>query len=138
MKPRAVELSERDRYLIVNVDLGGDAHKFAGGTYDRVHFSGMSYAVMEHCVKLGWLKKEDTQNSSPSVGQFLEFLKHNAGFNAHGYIISPERRDTRISIEGVHGRSGNRRPNLHQLENFTQLCRYADEFRLNPPYAWWD
>lgn len=137
MKTKLVDLEERDRYLKVNVDFRS-SREFSSGAYEVARFSEMSSSVMEHCIEKGWLEKTSRQRDSPTAQEFLEFLQENPGFHAHGYVVHPEAGHTRIIIEGLHARAGSRRPTLEQLDRFSALCRWATEFGLNPPYAWWD
>lgn len=74
------------------------------------------------------------QNNSPTVKEFLEFLKENPSFYAIGYMVSPDRPDYRISIEGVEAKSCTKK----ELSNFRKMFRLADEYEENPPRAWYD
>lgn len=79
----------------------------------------------------------DAQNDSPYAGEFKEFIDKYPEITAHGYAISPERRDYRISIEGIEycGSVSDEMRN-----DFINLCRYADEFicENNQLYCWYD
>jgi hypothetical protein len=77
---------------------------------------------------------DEQQNDSPTVKDFLEFLKRNPSFYAIGYIISPNRPDYRISIDGVEAKSCTKA----ELVNFRKIFRKADLYIEKPPHAWYD
>jgi hypothetical protein len=65
------------------------------------YFEGLPLEVLEKLVKHK-LVEMGPWNSCAGVAElFLPFLRRNPSFTAHGYAISPERRDCRITIEGV-------------------------------------
>ena len=78
----------------------------------------------------------DKQNEAPTLGEFLEFMKLHPEFKAHGYIVSNDRDDRRITIEGLEGTAKDEL----SLTEFKNLCEYADEFRCENGncFSWWD
>lgn len=91
----------------------------------------------------------DSQNNSPTIEQFYEFAqefaeiyKINNGFTFHGYAISPERKDCRISIEAIEINSLQPLPSkaLSLFLDYLVIYRKADSFKMEETrlYAWWD
>lgn len=65
------------------------------------YFEGLPLNVLEKLVNHKLVETE-LWNSCDGVAKlFLPFLRRNPGFTAHGYAISPEQKDCRITIEGV-------------------------------------
>jgi hypothetical protein len=90
----------------------------------------------EKCIAEGWMDPEDTQNSSPTAGEIVKFCKANPAFIMHGYVVSPHRDDTRVSLEGVRAV---KKPTAKQVKAFAEMFRCADDFTLAPDYyAWYD
>jgi len=66
-------------------------------------FEGMGIVAAEALIANGFLDPEKTQNESPTVREFIDFAKDHldADFRFHGYVVGPERKDCRVSIEGI-------------------------------------
>jgi hypothetical protein len=64
-------------------------------------------------------------------------MKSNPKFTAHGYAVSHERSDYRVSIEGV---SCNKPYTKKELADFVHLCRRVDDLVIEDKklYSWWD
>ena len=88
-------------------------------------------------IKEGFLDPESSQNDSPTAQEFCEFIREHPDFVAHGYLISAEREDCRITLEGIKS-TGDSIPK--DRGEFVKLCRRAHEFRVESGrlYAWWD
>jgi len=77
-------------------------------------------------------------NECPGVAAlFLPFLETHTGFTAHGYVVSPERPDSRVTVEGIE------KADLLMKEeviDFAYAFRGADDFELVNDYArcWYD
>jgi len=101
------------------------------------HFENLTLKQFESLVDNRFIDLEDVQNLSPSAGDFLEFMRSHSKVTAHGYVVSHERQDCRVSIEGL-SYKGKVSKNL--LLDFVHLCREADEFVAddNHLYSWWD
>lgn len=69
------------------------------------HFEGLSLETAEALIKQGFLDLKETQNESPTVGEFIIFAQDHpdADFKFHGYVVGPEREDCRVSFEGIEG-----------------------------------
>jgi hypothetical protein len=81
---------------------------------------------------LGLLDLEQSQNDSPTIGEFMEFMEAHDNVEAHGYVIT-NREDARLSIEGL------RLPDetdKQTIIEFLLFCKNADE--LSEYYSWWD
>ena len=48
-----------------------------------------------------FIDPNEAQNCCPCVSEIKDFMEKYPMFTAHGYIVSPERDDYRVSIEGV-------------------------------------
>lgn len=89
---------------------------------DHVRFEGLTVEVLEKLIKLKFADPSETQNESPSIKEFLEYMKeHDA--TAEGYIISAARGDYRVSVEGVSQVA----TDLTSRRTFFDTFRHADE-----------
>ncbi len=114
-----------------------------GGTRD---VSFIPVGVLEELIKRGYMKKDGTQNSSPTVEKFMEFMrkwnKKGIDVRAYGYEISGRRSDVRITIEGLVIPPAQPVPfkpdSLWKefAEDWNAVNRGADE--LNDRRSWWD
>jgi hypothetical protein len=105
-----------------------------GGTK---HFENMSVNTLAKLLENNFIDPDDTQNSSPTVEEFFEFMKQYPKMKAHGYAVSHERPDYRISIEGL---SLEGKYTKKMLLDFVHFARQSDEFTAdeNGLYCWWD
>ena len=122
-------VKRRDEILFGTADID---YKFGGTQY----FRGIDCNILEQLLEEDFIDPEECQNCSPSTEEFFEFMKKHPEFTAHGYAVSPDRSDYRITIEGIEADEDCN--NQEALEDFIGLCRFADEFCIHPPYAWWD
>lgn len=80
---------------------------------------------------------EEAQNSSPTIGEFIDFMTLYPKFKAHGYIVTPDRSDYRISLEGLQTEE-----KLTKIEMvaFSNKFHNADDFWIeeHSAYCWWD
>ena len=98
---------------------------------DYARFSGMNAECLQELVDNGFADLDETQNDSPDIKTYLDFLKDHSKYSnltLHGYIITPTREDVRVSIEGPEGDLGQ-----DDLPDFATLFRYADEFSIDTP-----
>lgn len=123
------EEQDKERCELVGVD----AKNFFGGC---ASFSGMTYKTLKTLVDKGYADPEDNTNGSTTLGEYLEFMKTHPRFRAHGYVISNDRDDRRITVEGL----ASSNITLNELYDFIALERYADEFEATQSYcrSWWD
>ena len=87
------------------------------------HFENLSSDTLQTLVDKGYADLDDKQNDAPTLGEFLSFMKQYPEFTAHGYVVSNDRNDRRISIEGLEGNTTDE----HVIEAFKELSEYADE-----------
>lgn len=123
------EEQDKERCKLVGVD----TKNFFGGC---ASFSGMNYKTLQELVDKGYADPEDNTNGSTTLGEYLEFMKEHPRFKAHGYVISNDREDRRITIEGLEAK----RVTIKEMVAFTDLDRMADEFEATQLYcrSWWD
>jgi hypothetical protein len=71
------------------------------GSYAPFPAGGITWEQLNELVQVGAADPEQTQNASPTIGEFLDQL---AAFGTRirfiGYIIYPPRNDCRVSVEG--------------------------------------
>lgn len=101
------------------------------------YFHDFDAITLKQLIKAGFLDPKSTQNYSPTAEEFVAFMERYPQFKAHGYIVSLERDDARITVEGIHGTVND----LEEACSFANAFHYADEFIMMPRgYArvWWD
>ena len=76
-----------------------DESKYIGGCRN---FSGLTIEKMEQLIADKYLDPSERQNKSPTVAEFLRFMKKYEGYHALGYVVSVRREDYRTSIEGIY------------------------------------
>lgn len=108
-----------------------------GGT---CHFDDMTVAKAEELMRLGYMDPEETQNDSPTVQQFVDFIKgygNPDSWRLHGYAVSPLREDVRVSVEGIESVE---RIDTDALLEFAIANRYAAELLCSDgmAYCWYD
>ena len=123
------EEQDKERCELVGVD----ATDFFGGC---ARFVGMTYKTLKTLVDKGYADPEDNTNGSTTLGEYLEFMKEHPRFKAHGYVISNDRDDRRITVEGLEAG----KVTIKEMVEFTELDRHADEFEAIQNYcrSWWD
>ena len=107
---------------------------------DIQHFDRLSLKTLKILLEEGFVDPQETQNCAPSVdemymiGQELEALGAEVTF--HGYAVSPNRDDYRISLEGVEITRASPNATLR----FVHAFRSADEFNVGAGYGycWYD
>jgi len=112
------------------------AKKYGGGVR---YFDELTLAQIDELIELEVLDMEENQNDAPTVGEMVEFLRDRKtdGWYAHGYCVSPERSDFRISFEGIGKKSS---PSTEDIIDFSMLFRWADEFYIGEEgvRCWYD
>ena len=120
-------------YKVRNQIIFGEASEWQ----DIKRFKGLSLMKLKELIQNNFIGSEESQNCSPTVGTFIELMERYPKLTAHGYCVTHQREDYRVSIEGIefHGKVEN-----NMLIDFVNLCRQADEFTANENhlYAWWD
>ena len=101
---------------------------FCGGV---CYYTDLDLKTLELLVEKGYADPEERQNSAPSIGEIMDVMRRNPGLTAHGYYVTRERDDARISVEGVAGIID---------PNDLGIFRGADEFDYDGKdfYCWFD
>ena len=126
--------SERDHILF-----GTTPPTYSGGV---AKFTRLTLEKIKLLVKKGILDPTDSYNCSPEVQDYMDFMETHPGFHAHGYAVSPERKDCRVTIEGIKARlEPTDSPfDPDTIRDFVLRYRHADEFEWEPDhlYCWYD
>ena len=96
-----------------------------GQDLDHIRFEELPVDVLKELVKLKLADPEETQNESPTIAEFIEYMEKYSSAKAHGYIISFARDDYRVSVEGITQQAT--RCDLETRKEFFKFFRYADE-----------
>ncbi len=101
-----------------------------------IRFESMSIETLQLLMDKKFIDPEETQNYSPPVKDLIEFMLEYPNVTALGYVVSPKRKDYRVSIEGVKGEN----PSKECQIKFANLFLRADEFVCNDKmiYCWYD
>lgn len=109
-------------------------NKYLGGCRS---FSDLDVDALKQLIDMNFIDLEECQNFSPSVEEFYEFMKSHPCITCHGYAVSPERSDYRVTIEGLEYIGI---VTMEMLVDFVDMFREADEFSVstNGLYCWYD
>lgn len=127
-KPTDEQMKERDMILFGFFD----KEDYYGGSMD---FSDLHVDRLKKLVELGYADVEECQNNSPTIGDFIEFCDAYPEFTLHGYAITNERDDCRVTIEGV---DLGKPVDDKAIKDFVEMFRFADDFNLETGYVWYD
>lgn len=130
MKPSLKSIQEkRDRIVY------GKSQEWDKTDYNSFH--GLNTKSLKQLLDEKLINPEETQNDSPSIQEFYDFMAKYPGCTAHGYVIGPPRDDNRISIEDI---TYDGPINDEMREEFIAMFRYADEFECSKTtlYCWYD
>lgn len=66
-------------------------------------FGNLSFKKAKELMERGFLPPKDKQNDAPTAQEFVDFMAAHDPDNwtLHGYSVSPEREDVRVTIEGI-------------------------------------
>lgn len=107
--------------------------------YDIVYFEGLTYENAIALIDEGFLDENDSQNESPTAREFVDFMAKHKEITAHGYAVTPDRSDCRVTIGGLESNyAGN--AEVTTVVDFVNLCKYADDLTITPTslYCWYD
>lgn len=132
---------ERERDLLIFGE--HDPEKYMGGIR---HYENLDPEVMDILIQKGYANPDESQNDCPDISECLDFCKRHEGFKLHGYVVSRERNDCRVSVEGVEANGGdvvNQGPEyVDTIIDFVQMFRHADDFQIGGEnsawYCWFD
>ena len=131
------EIPEREKILQPYLYPSSDTlmHGWSGRSR---HVHSVPPDVIELLIQKGYLKRNESQNESPTTEQFLRFMKRWRQYTvlAHGYEISKERDDCRITIEGIEVEHPPTIRDHRFAEDWFELTNGADE--CNEFSCWWD
>lgn len=101
------------------------------------HFGNLTLEQLDKLLEEKFIDPKEAQNNSPTVDDFRFYMKRFSGATAHGYIISPERDDYRVSIEGIECEGDF---DVETQIDFYKTFRFADELICNDNYmyCWFD
>lgn len=109
--------------------------------------SGIGVDTLEELIEKGYVDPEGRQNRGPAMQKLLEFGANALNASEHidieytGYMISPRRPDSRITITGINVKpeDGHRIPD-NIVNDFVDEFRLADDFEFGSEHcsAWWD
>lgn len=121
----------RDQLLGLTVDW---AEGSGGGV---AWFESLGLDALEALFAEGFVDPLDRQNAAPTAGEFLEYLRRFPAATVHGYAVSPEREDYRVSVEGLF--MARQHVTFRARLRARALCRRTDarEFR-GDLYCWYD
>lgn len=130
-KLKTAELTEEqfnDRDRIMAKFMKGSYAEFLGGIE---YFRGLDVDTLKELVDKGYADPEDAQNSAPTIREIMAAMDANPELTAHGYWVSRDRGDARISIEGVEGTID---------PGYVGIFRHADDFEYDGSYiyCWFD
>lgn len=108
--------------------------KYLGGCQS---FMGLTLSQLNLLLDEGFIDPEECQNCSPNTMEFKAFLEEYPEATLHGYIITPDRSDYRMTIEGLEYHGDVSR---EMLSDFIDMFRTADEFTQGQEflYCWFD
>lgn len=115
-----------------------DPANYEGGGICK--FKKISYATVKKLLEKGYLLPDESCECSPEASEFVNFVEEHDPDNwfFHGYVVSADRDDTRVTIEGI----GSYKPlDPDSLIDFLQFFRIADEImdeKGKPVYCWYD
>ncbi len=129
------EANARER-IIFERDYDSKDYQHGGVCY----FEEISAETAEKLLDEGYLLPDDRQNDSPSAGEFVDFIMQHGPekWYLHGYVISPERLDTRVTITGIGCRNNT---DQRTETDFIMANRYAQRLVCEEDgtlYCWYD
>lgn len=109
-------------------------YSYDPGNYQS--YNGLDVDTLKILIDEKFADPDETQNDSPSIQEFYDFLVEHPEFTAHGYLIGLKRSDYRVSIEGLEGKPND----SESYTDFILFNRLADEFDVDMDYcrSWWD
>ena len=122
---------DKRRCEIVGIDC---LEQYLGGIK---RFVGLKLPQLNLLLEENFIDPEECYNLSPDTMEFKAFLEVYPEAKLHGYLVSPERNDYRVTIEGVEYDGD---VSKEMLMDFVDAFRYADEFTCEDDYlyCWFD
>lgn len=111
-----------------------ESSKYCGGIR---RFKGLNLDTLKMLVQKNFAEEEEAQNYAPTTAEIIEFMSKHEGYTAHGYAVSIERGDYRVTLEGVS--KDRAADSAEELEEFKTLFKEADTLNTNAKmYCWFD
>lgn len=132
LTPSDADLREK---MIFNRSYRSDKYRERGGC---ARFDHLNVSTAKKLVALEFVNPEDRQNYSPTVKEMIDFCDDGSGkWTLHGYVISAERDDCRVTFEGV---ETDQPLDAEEIIRFVNMFREADEFDISIDGArcWYD
>ena len=123
------DYKKRDELLGIHVDWNTGS---IGGTE---RFKDVPLKALRMLVDLNLADPEDAQNDAPTLREFIKFMEKYPQCMAHGYAVSPNRDDYRVTIEGLSCRKECVTEELK--DDFIEMFRCADEFSIKDGLRCW-
>lgn len=114
------------------------------GKYEPENYSGgirrfenLNLDKLKKLAELNFVELNECQNCSPAIREFIEFIEKYPDYTAMGYVVSIERSDYRVSLDGIE--KPFEAESATEKDEFVKLFGNADEFQSYPEmYAWFD
>lgn len=129
-----INANERE-LLVFDVPYNKKAYELGGIR----RFEDMAVGTAKELLRKGYVDPCDAQNLSPTAQEMIDFCDDGSDkWYLHGYVVSPEREDCRITFEGVgsHGIL-----TAQEALDFMSYFRYADNISADiggSAYCWYD
>lgn len=104
-------------------------YKF-GGT---CHFDDLDVDNLEKLIEQNFIDLQGKHNLAPTVEEIYAFMKKYPQYTAHGYTVSADRQDYRVSLEGVE--KGVPSDSVDEFKDYMELFRHADEMNVGTMYC---
>lgn len=124
------DTQRRNRILGITFDW----EKVSSGT---MSLERIDVKTLELLFRERFIDPNEKQNESPTAIQFLSFMQKYPVVLAQGYVVSPNREDYRITIDGLSVQPSYASGELKLA--FFEFCKDADELNIEDGLrAWWD
>jgi len=120
----------RDKILGIKIDW--KSHKNGIASLKSIDFSTLNKLISEK-----YIDPTSSQNNSPIVKKFYDFLEIHKIVKATGYAVSPFREDYGVTIDGIFLKRDQITKDLKIV--FFEFCKDADDIGTQDDlYCWWD
>ena len=100
------------------------------------YFDRLNLATLQELFAKHFIDPNDRQNDAPTAGQFKAFMERYPDYTAHGYAVTLDRNDYRVTLDGV--TKGAPADSIDELEDFTTLFKDADSLDTAIMDCWFD
>jgi hypothetical protein len=136
-----LDFEARDRIIFGEV-VDWENRRYPPGVCER--FDNLDVAAIEQLIQLGFMKPQQTMNSTPTVQALLDFARsvqaQGCSFHFEGFAFDPRcPYSDRVALEGIHY-EGNYPADVGLAFAKFVTPYHPDEFTLeaNSLRAWWD